>query len=236
MSQTIRSEKDPSPKQGRPGQRQQERINRKERRKRRARTWTVSIVAVVLIALGVWGIVQYQQYNNQLALAASKSATATADAKGTAEVKATATGIANAVQTATGGSPTPSAGPDKPPVVDTSKTVKTKSGLQYIDVKTGNGKEVTKGSTVKVEYTGWLESNGKKFDSSYDRKGELFELANVGNASVIPGWNEGLIGMKAGGTRRLIIPPDLGYGKEGSGDVIPPNSTIVFDVTVVTVS
>lgn len=236
MSQTIRREKDSTLKPGRPGQRQQERINRKERRKRRIRMWTTSIVAVVLIVMGIVGLVQYQQYNNQLTATANKNATATADAKSTAEVHATATGIAHAVQTATNGSPTPTAGPDKPPSVDMSKVVKTSTGLQYVDVKTGSGKEVTKGSTVKVEYTGWLESNGKKFDSSYDRKGELFELQNVGNAQVIAGWNEGLIGMKEGGTRRLIIPADLAYGKEGSGDVIPPNSAVIFDVTVVTVS
>lgn len=232
MSQTIRRENNQTP--GRPGQRQQERLYRKERRRRRIRIWTSAIVAVALIIIGIFGVVQYQQYNNQLVATANKNATATANAKSTADVHATATGVANAVLTATGGSPTPSAGPSTPPPADTSKIVKLPDGLQYIDITTGSGKEVTKGSNVNVEYTGWLEKDGKKFDSSYDRKGELFNLQNVGQAQVIQGWNEGLIGMKAGGTRRLIIPANLAYGAQGSGP-IPANATIIFDVTVVTV-
>lgn len=233
MSQTIRRENNPT--SGRPGQRQQERLYRRERRRRRIRIWTSAIVAVALIVIGVFGVLQYQQYNNQLIATANKNATVTANAKSTASVHATATGVANAVLTATGGSPTPSAGPNTPPPADDSKIVKLPDGLQYIDVKTGEGKEVAKGSTVNVEYTGWLQKDGKKFDSSYDRKGEPFNLQNVGQAQVIQGWNEGLIGMKAGGTRRLIIPPSLAYGAQGSGP-IPANATIIFDVTVVTVS
>lgn len=103
----------------------------------------------------------------------------------------------------------------------------TPSGLAYKDLRPGNGPQPVKGKQVKVHYTGWLE-NGVKFDSSVDR-GEPFEFV-IGAGQVIPGWDEGVATMKVGGKRRLVIPPQLGYGSAGAGGVIPPNATLIFDV------
>jgi FKBP-type peptidyl-prolyl cis-trans isomerase len=91
----------------------------------------------------------------------------------------------------------------------------------------GTGDAATTGDTVTVHYTGTL-TDGKKFDSSRDR-GEPFDVT-LGQRRVIAGWEEGLLGMKVGETRRLTIPPDLGYGTRGAGNVIPPNATLVFEV------
>jgi FKBP-type peptidyl-prolyl cis-trans isomerase len=106
-------------------------------------------------------------------------------------------------------------------------------GLQFWDIKVGTGKTAEKGSTVSVHYTGWL-TNGKKFDSSVDRN-EPFTVTPLGSAPVIKGWNEGIIGMKVGGKRQLRIPPDLAYGASGYPPVIPPSSTLIFDVELLSV-
>jgi FKBP-type peptidyl-prolyl cis-trans isomerase FkpA len=103
----------------------------------------------------------------------------------------------------------------------------TDSGLKIEDTTEGNGAEATAGQTVSVHYTGWLE-NGSKFDSSKDR-GQPFQF-NLGGGQVIKGWDEGVQGMKIGGTRKLTIPADLGYGARGAGGVIPPNATLIFEV------
>lgn len=108
----------------------------------------------------------------------------------------------------------------------------TASGLQYKDTQIGSGAEATPGKMVSVHYTGWLQ-NGVKFDSSLDR-GQPFTL-NVGVGQVIPGWDEGLVGMKVGGKRLLVIPPELGYGAAGSPPVIPPNATLIFEVELLEV-
>ena len=108
------------------------------------------------------------------------------------------------------------------------------SELKKIDVNVGTGNEALPGSKVSVHYTGWLfdssapDNKGQKFDSSLDR-GELFEFP-LGGRRVIEGWDVGVAGMKVGGKRTLIIPPNMGYGSQGAGGVIPPNATLVFDV------
>ena len=105
------------------------------------------------------------------------------------------------------------------------------SGLKYTDTNVGTGAEATSGHKVSVHYTGWLYNNGAKgakFDSSLDR-GQPFSFA-LGAGQVIRGWDEGVDGMKIGGKRTLIIPPELGYGARGAGGVIPPNATLMFDV------
>ena len=107
------------------------------------------------------------------------------------------------------------------------KEVKLADGLTYTDDQVGTGAEATSGKTVSVHYTGWL-TDGTKFDSSKDR-GDPFEFP-LGAGHVIKGWDEGVQGMKVGGTRKLTIPPALGYGARGAGGVIPPNATLVFEV------
>jgi len=109
--------------------------------------------------------------------------------------------------------------------------ITTTSGLQYEDTIVGAGTEAAAGQRVKVHYTGWLYQDGKagaKFDSSKDR-GQPF-VFGLGGGQVIKGWDEGVQGMKVGGTRRLVIPADLGYGPRGAGGLIPPNATLLFEV------
>ena len=108
-----------------------------------------------------------------------------------------------------------------------NETVTTPSGLQYIDEKVGDGAAPQKGKRVTVHYTGTL-TDGKKFDSSRDR-GQPFKFV-IGVGQVIAGWDEGVMSMKVGGRRKLIIPANLGYGARGAGGVIPPNAELHFDV------
>lgn len=110
--------------------------------------------------------------------------------------------------------------------------VTTESGLKYVDVVAGTGREAVSGNLVTVHYTGWL-TNGTKFDSSVDRR-DPFSFP-IGSGKVIKGWDEGVAGMKIGGKRKLTIPPQLGYGSRGAGGVIPPNATLVFDVELLEV-
>ena len=105
-------------------------------------------------------------------------------------------------------------------------------GLKYAVLKPGSGAEAKPGQAVSVQYTGWLQSNGQKFDSSYDNGGDPFQF-RLGSGMVIKGWDEGVAGMKVGEKRQLVIPPELGYGAQGAGGKIPPNSTLVFDVELI---
>jgi FKBP-type peptidyl-prolyl cis-trans isomerase FkpA len=109
--------------------------------------------------------------------------------------------------------------------------ITTDSGLQYEDTVVGSGATAQVGRTVTVHYTGWLwnqGAKGAKFDSSKDRN-DPFEFP-LGMGHVIRGWDEGVQGMQVGGTRTLLIPPQLGYGARGAGGVIPPNATLLFEV------
>ncbi|MFH1454417.1 MAG: FKBP-type peptidyl-prolyl cis-trans isomerase [Armatimonadota bacterium] len=112
------------------------------------------------------------------------------------------------------------------------KEVTTPSGLKYIDIVEGTGEMPEKGDKVVVHYTGWL-TDGTKFDSSVDRD-QPFAF-NIGAGRVIKGWDEGVATMKVGGKRKLIIPPDLGYGSRGAGEVIPPDATLIFEVEMLNI-
>lgn len=112
------------------------------------------------------------------------------------------------------------------------------SEVQITDVKRGSGEAATRGSLVTVHYTGWLhdpdakDHKGKQFDSS---RGDTPFQFTVGAGQVIAGWDEGLLGMKVGGKRTLVIPPEMGYGERGAGGSIPPNATLIFDVELLQV-
>jgi len=137
------------------------------------------------------------------------------------EEKTTAPSVtANATAAQTGGGP--------PPV--SSQPTVTASGLKIIEIKVGTGDEAQKGQTVSVHYTGWL-ADGTKFDSSLDRGQPLSFVLGAGQ--MIPGFDEGVAGMKVGGERRLILPPGLAYGAQGRPPKIPANSELTFDVQLV---
>jgi FKBP-type peptidyl-prolyl cis-trans isomerase len=114
---------------------------------------------------------------------------------------------------------------------DEPKFMTTKSGLKYADLKVGTGDEAKTGQTVEVHYTGTF-TDGKKFDSSLDRN-KTFPFT-LGASEVIKGWDEGVAGMKVGGKRKLVIPPDLAYGEKGRGP-IPGNATLVFEVDLISI-
>ena len=111
--------------------------------------------------------------------------------------------------------------------------------LRKVDVKQGNGAEATNGKPVIVHYTGWIyddskpDKKGAKFDSSRDRQVPFGFF--LGGGKVIRGWDEGVVGMKVGGQRTLIIPPAMAYGERGAGGVIPPNATLIFDIELLEV-
>jgi FKBP-type peptidyl-prolyl cis-trans isomerase FkpA len=116
--------------------------------------------------------------------------------------------------------------------VDLARMTRQPSGLYVQDLETGSGETAVAGRTAVVHYTGWLP-DGTRFDSSHDR-GEPFAFS-LGAGEVIPGWDEGVEGMRTGGRRKLVIPSDLAYGPSGAGGVIPPDATLVFDVELLEV-
>ena len=113
------------------------------------------------------------------------------------------------------------------------QTMKTASGLEYVEIVEGTGARPKTGDSVSVHYTGWLKS-GQKFDSSHDR-GQPFAFP-LGRGRVIKGWDEGVGTMKVGGKRKLIIPAHLGYGDRSAGGVIPPGATLIFEVELVDIA
>ena len=119
----------------------------------------------------------------------------------------------------------------KPPKVDPSKFTTTPSGLKYAILKPGKGPDIKTHQQAVVHYTGWLQSDETKFDSSRDR-GEPYEIV-IDESQVIKGWHEGIKGMKAGEQRLLVIPPALAYREEGRPPVIPGNATLIFDIELI---
>jgi peptidylprolyl isomerase len=108
--------------------------------------------------------------------------------------------------------------------------IKRPSGLAYYELEYGKGKAAVDGDTVKVLYTGWLK-DGTEFDKADDREKPFIFV--LGEETVIEGWEEGIRGMRLGGKRKLIIPPELGYGEAGSGGAVPPNAFLIFDVELI---
>jgi FKBP-type peptidyl-prolyl cis-trans isomerase FkpA len=123
----------------------------------------------------------------------------------------------------------------KPSAVPTSGV----NAMQSVELKAGTGEVVTAGKIAVVQYTGWLyeasakDNKGKQFDSSLNQ-GQPFRFP-VGAGQVIKGWDQGVVGMKVGASRRLVIPADLAYGDSGAGGVIPPGATLVFDIDLVAI-
>lgn len=219
-SQTARSASAPSTDpvvKRQPIARRQVRTVRRAEQRRRRNNILSGAAAVLVVAAIVWVLLTHLPASN-------------ANGKGKT---AAGTGCP-ATPTVVGPAPAQTPDPTPPPVSGT--TVNGDQGLQYIDVKAGCGQTTKAGDTVTVTYTGWLQSTGKEFDSSLSHGGTFQIPSALGSSQpqVIQGWNIGLIGMKVGAERRLIIPPSLGYGSQANGP-IPANSTLIFDVTIVSI-
>lgn len=245
MPQTVRGENTKTPgstsRFNRPGQRQQERLQRLARRRKRQRIISASVAALLIIILGVAGTLFFRSYTAQQAAIAATHATATAKTGNSL----TATAIAaNCFVNPSGpkvpaiyqSAATPSSGPSSSPSLN-GKPVTLAGGLKYVDIVAGTGAAAKSGSTITVEYSGWVANTCTKFDSSYDSTdntpGTSYPV-QLGEGQVIKGWDQGLLGVKAGGIRRLYIPAALGYGDQAQG-AIPANSNLIFDVTVLSV-
>ena len=118
------------------------------------------------------------------------------------------------------------------PQVAAAREVVTSSGLRYSDLRIGQGEEAVPGKIVEVQYTGWLQG-GKHFDTCRER--DLPFTFRLGAGDAIKGWDQGLIGMKVGGKRRLVIPPELGFGKKGVGGVVPPDAVLYYEFELLAV-
>jgi len=206
----------PPQKQSRPGQRQQDRLMRQARRRRQRLLIGGSLLGVILIALAGVGIWQYPRI-----ITLFQHHTPTIRRNYACSVAHSSPNLYAS---------TPAAGPAAPPDVRTAPGMFA-DGLQCIDLKIGNGPAAQIGSVVSFEYTGWLADTNRKFDSSYDRHAEPFQVLLGGKAAIV-GLEEGLTGLKAGSIRRLIIPPALGYGDQGQPPNIPANATLIFDIIV----
>ena len=182
-----------------------------KRRRQRTILGVIVVLAVLLIVFFVW-----RDYQNKL----QASATLTPSPTNTSVSTQSSTGELYSIGVLDTSPPTPSA-----------NAITTASGLEYEDLKVGDGATAQNGDTVSVNYTGWL-TDGTKFDTSIDR-GQTFDFT-LGARQVITGWDEGVVGMKVNGTRLLIIPPSLGYGSTANGS-IPANSTLIFEVQLVAI-
>ena len=188
------------------------------RRRRQYVTTGIVVVALLVVAFVIFQV-----------LPQSKSTPATASASATTAPATSGTPQACAVVPAG----TPAAAAAAPTV--SGAPITTSDGLQYIDINQGCGATVTAGATVTVNYTGWVQG-GAMFDSSVQSGRTPFQadLSPTAAQGVIKGWQEGIVGMKVGGVRRLIIPPALGYGSQAQS-AIPANSTLVFDVSLISI-
>jgi FKBP-type peptidyl-prolyl cis-trans isomerase len=145
-----------------------------------------------------------------------------------------ASGAAAALIAAAPPAAAPPAVTEPDPVPPQAREVVLPSGLRYVDLKPGTGDEAVEGKVLEVHYTGWLE-DGSKFDSTREGEHPMPLTLRLGAGDVVKGLDEGLAGMKVGGKRRLTVPPELGFGKEGGGERIPPNATLVYEVELVAV-
>lgn len=230
----------------RPGQRQQERLQRIARRRKRQRITAATIVAVVIVIAGITGAIMYNNYNaQQEAIRTHATATANAHATGTSQAYANATATTTAkncfvspsgeaVPAIYSSDKAPTSGPATAPALK-GTPVNAKNGVKYVDIKVGTGATVTEGKTITANYTGWIASTCQKFDSSYDsHSGQAAAPLSIqlATGSIIPGWIDGLAGMKVGGIRRIYIPAAEGYGDQAQGS-IPANSDLIFDVQLI---
>ncbi|MGE5222834.1 MAG: FKBP-type peptidyl-prolyl cis-trans isomerase [Omnitrophica WOR_2 bacterium] len=201
------------------------REQRRAARAARVRQQRMTVAAITVVVLVIAGFFIIRGYFNQRSAAQAAEATTTAQ-MATNTVIAQTSQVLAVTQTAEATSRPSMAFPGIPTDVITTTT-----GLKYKDLIAGTGTEAKSGSQVTVNYTGWL-TDGTKFDSSLDSGKPFAFQIDAGN--VIKGWDEGVTGMKAGGKRILVIPPDLGYGSSANGS-IPANSTLIFEVDLLSV-
>jgi peptidylprolyl isomerase len=196
------------------------------RRRRRNTIIGASLGTAAVIGLIVWLSIALVGGDNKDKVEAAATPTATSSAQPTPSAQPSSTAAPKKCAPI---KPNPPAKgqPTIPPVKGKPPTK-----LVVKDIKTGTGPAAKQGSAVSVTYIGVACSTGEVFDASYKHGNQPFEVKPLGQAQVIQGWNEGLVGVKAGGVRELIIPPDLGYGPQGSPPAIPPNETLIFVVTV----